>query len=241
MKRHTLPLTMHCVAYRHNAAIKEILCLPEYVKWHKRPLLCEESIPEDFNPTVKRQIASTFNHVEAFDRIKEIYNFTSTPGPDYLERLRCLQTFARRGTSLYQLLAFAKNEYPEYSTDFESLQELLGLKFEDSEIEIYDVSSINDLFETNFDFIDEFGKYPHELLYLARQGVIDIDDRVYRVLTWWHAFRLPRNCRHFKEIQPCDPVKHAEEYFLYFNDRIGRIEENFYAIDNGIPIKFRLI
>ena len=236
-----LPLTMHCIAYKHNAAIKEILCLPEYVKWHKRPLICEESIPENFNSIVKRQIASTFNHTEEFNRIKEIYNFTTSPGPAYLERLRCLQTFAKRGTNFHQLLAFAKAEYPEHHADFESLQELFGLKFDCSDVEMYDISSINDLFETNFEFVSEFGKCPHELLYLARQGRIDLDDRVYRVLTWWHAFRKHKGCKQFKQIQPLNPVKHAEDFFLYFNDRIGLIGKDFYAIDGGVPVKFRLI
>lgn len=243
----SLPLTLHCLAFRHNAALQEVLGLPIYTRWCRTPLTCPDAVPDSFDPSTRRKIIKSLRYSQCnIDHVKEIYNFTKKPTDLAMERLRCVNVFAKNDADLFDIVNFAKGKYPQFIPEFDEFESKLSRnpKLNPSPIKFPDISELGYfLFKNKKDDIalKKFHDAPHEALFLIRQGELEVSEEMYRVLTWWFALRIKNNFTDFKIKEYDNPNELAKNYLQHFNDKIGVVDGWFYAIRDGIPVKFPLI
>lgn len=232
------PLTSHCLAYRHNAPLREILNLPEFVAWHNRPLICVGMIPDEFNRQVRKKLEYVLKQTatDGFDQFKEVFNFTIRPDPhEHIERLRCMRTFADPEYDIFDLVEQAKQDFPHLADKLERFREAIGPG--NGVTKAIDYPKVTKLRKFGFKVPKGFTERPDELLFAYRTGKIVLSDETYRALTWWPAFR---DVEFFKVVVPENPNKTAAECLVKFNDRLMIREGWFYGIQGGIPVKFAL-
>lgn len=245
-----LPLTMHSIAFRHNALLQEVLNLPKSSKWFRPSFLCEEAIPDEFSKYNRQKLMKIFDtNVKNFELVSQMFNFPQDPGEEYLERLRCVNALADLSKcSLFDIIDYAICEYPEHENKFLDFRCLISPKMAKIKCienpDILNFPKIGKLgkffFGKDIDLLREYDLNPADLLFLSRNGEIELDEHIYKILTWWCAFRTSRGYVNFIEIEPENPQELRINYMNYFNDQIGVSNGYFYAIMEGIPVKFRI-